>query len=65
MATFRYCVTLQSDGWAGIVYVDVTLTRYKVKVKVTGLLNFRKLPKIALLYVYLLRHFGVELKSQN
>jgi len=27
----------------GIVHADVTLTRSKVKVKVTGLLNFRKL----------------------
>jgi len=26
-------------------YVNVTLTRSKVKVKVTGLLNFRQLPK--------------------
>jgi len=33
-----------------IVHADVTLTRCKdkVKVKVTGLLKFRKLPKIAL-----------------
>ena len=34
-------------GYAGsptyTVYVDVTLTRSKVKVKVTGLLNFRQL----------------------
>jgi len=28
-----------------IVYVDVTLTPSKVKVKVTGLLNFRQLAK--------------------
>jgi len=27
------------------VYIDVTLTRSKVKVKVTGLLNFRQLAK--------------------
>jgi len=37
----------QMVGQAGrlrrIVYVDMTLTRSKVKVKVTGLLNFRKL----------------------
>jgi len=31
------------------VYVDVTLTRSKVKVKVTGLLNFRQLASRALL----------------
>ena len=31
-----------------IVHADVTLARSKVKVKVTGLLNFRKLPKVAL-----------------
>ena len=31
------------------VYVDVTLTRSKVKVKVTGLLNFRQLPKPCML----------------
>ena len=29
----------------GTVYADMTLTRSKVKVKVTGLLNFRKLAK--------------------
>jgi len=28
-----------------IPHADMTLTRSKVKVKVTGLLNFRKLPK--------------------
>jgi len=32
----------------GSVYADMTLTRSKVKVKVTGLLNLRQLPKIAL-----------------
>jgi len=48
---FRYCVTLQSDGWASwysttaIVHADMTLTRSEVKVKVTGLLNFRKLAR--------------------
>ena len=31
-----------------IVHADVTLIRCKVKVKVTGLLKFRTLPKIAL-----------------
>jgi len=31
-----------------IVHVDVTLAEFKVKVKVTGLLKFRKLRKIAL-----------------
>ena len=31
------------------VYVDVTLTRSKVKVKVTGLLNFRQLAKLYML----------------
>jgi len=41
-------VTLQSDGWlagstTGIVHANMTLTRSKVKVEVTGLLNFRKL----------------------
>ena len=29
----------------GIVHADVTLTQSKVKVKITGLLNFRKLAK--------------------
>jgi len=29
----------------GIVHGDMTLTRFKVKIEVTGLLNFRKLPK--------------------
>jgi len=41
-----------------IVHVNVALTRSKVKVKVTGLLKFRKLPKIAIFYVYL-RRFGM------
>jgi len=31
------------------VYVDVTLTHSKVKVKVTGLLNFLQLPKLCML----------------
>ena len=53
MAIFRYCVTLQSRGWACryrpicTVYVDVTLTRSKVKV--TWLLNFRQLAKPCML----------------
>jgi len=33
----------------GIVHADVTLTRSKVKVKVTGLLQFRKLAKPCML----------------
>jgi len=40
-------------GYAGsptyIAYVGVTLTRSKVKVKVTGLLNFRQLAKPCML----------------
>jgi len=43
---------IQSDGWARwqsytycVVYVDVTLTRSNVKVKVTDLLKFRKFPR--------------------
>jgi len=49
-AIFWYCVMLQSHAWAAgspthTVYVDVTLSRSKVKV--TQLLNFRKLPKTA------------------
>ena len=31
------------------VYIDLTLTRSKVKVKVTGLLNFRQLAKPCML----------------
>ena len=42
-------------GYAGsatrTAYVDVTLTRSKVKVKVTGLLNFRQLAKLCMLAV--------------
>jgi len=41
----------QMVGQAGsrirIVYADMNLIRSKIKIKVTGLLNFRKLPKIA------------------
>jgi len=47
------------------VYVDVTLTRSKVKVKVTDHLNFRQLPINAHFQVYLLRHFRVELKNDG
>jgi len=40
-------------GYAGsptrIVYVGVTLTRSKVNVNVTGLLNFRQLAKLCML----------------
>ena len=51
---FRYWVMLQSHGWdAGsptyTAYVDMTLTRSKVMVKVTGLLNFRQLAKPCML----------------
>jgi len=51
---FRYCVKLQSYGWCAgsptrTVYVDVTLTRSKVKVNLTGLLNFRQLAKPCML----------------
>jgi len=45
------------------VYVGMTLTRSKIKV--TELLNVRKLPKPALYYDYLLRHFRVELKTDG
>ena len=42
-------------GYAGsptyTAYVDMTLTRSKVKVKVTGLLNFRQLAKPCMLAV--------------
>ena len=52
IAIFRWCVMLQSHGMmvghAGsptrTVNVDTNLTRSKVKVKVTELMNFRKLP---------------------
>ena len=46
-------------------YVDMTLTRSKVKVKVTGLLNFQQLPINAHFYVYLFCHFGAELKTDG
>jgi len=40
-------------GYAGSLtytaYVDMTLTQFKVKVKVTGLLNFRQLTKPCML----------------
>ena len=57
IAIFRWCMMLQSHGMmaghAGsptcTVYVDVTLTRSKVKVMVTGLLNFRQLAKPCIL----------------
>ena len=36
------------------MYVDVTLTRSKVKVKVTGLLNFRQLAKLAAIIIIII-----------
>jgi len=36
-------------GHTGIVHADMTLTRSNVKIKVTGLLNFRKLAKPCML----------------
>jgi len=47
------------------VYVDVTLTRSKVKVKVTDHLNFRQLAINVHFHVYLLRHFCMELKTDG
>jgi len=47
------------------VYVNVTLTRSKVKVKVTEHLNFRQLAITAHFYVYFLRHFRTELKTDG
>jgi len=38
-----------ADSTTGIVHADMTLTRSKVKVKVTGLLNVRKLAKPCML----------------
>jgi len=47
------------------VYVDVTVTRSKVNVKVTDHLNFRELTITAHFYVYLLRYFRAELKTDG
>jgi len=47
----------------GIVHADVTLTRSKVKV--TEHLNFWQLPITAHFYIYLLRHFRVQLKPDG
>jgi len=47
------------------VYADVTLTQSKVMVKVMEHLNFQKLPITAHFYIYLLRHFHVELKTDG
>ena len=46
----------------GIVHADVTLTRSKVKVKVTELV---KLQKLHCCRSYLLRNFRVELKTDG
>jgi len=35
----------RAGSTSGIVHVDVTVTRSKIKVNITGLLNFRKLAK--------------------
>jgi len=50
---------------ARTVYVDMTLTRSKVKVKVTQHLNFRQLPIAAHFQAYLLRRFRVDLKTDG
>jgi len=47
------------------VYVDVTLIRSKVKVRVTEHLNFQQLAITAHFQVYLLGHFRVELKTDG
>jgi len=39
----------RAGSTTGIVHADMTLTRSKVKVKVTGLLNLRKLVKPCML----------------
>jgi len=66
MATFRYSHMV---GHAAIptrtVYVDVTLTRSNVNVKVMDHLNFPQLAITANFYVYLLRHFRAELKTDG
>jgi len=46
---YRHTVGRAGSSTTGSVYADMTLTRSKVKVKVTGLLKLRQLPKIALL----------------
>jgi len=52
MAIFPYCLRNHTVGHAGsptgTVHADMTLTRSKVKVKVTGLWKFLTLPQIAL-----------------
>jgi len=55
-AIFRYCVMLLHSHMVGqtgsptyTVYVDMTLTRSKVKIKVTEHLNFRQLAKPCML----------------
>jgi len=58
---------LQSHGWEAAsptltVYVDVTLTPFKVKVKVTEHLNFRQLPIAAHFQVYLSATFALSSK---
>jgi len=49
----------------GIVDADMTLTRFKVKGKLTEHLNFRQLPITARFYVYVLRHLRVEFKTDG
>jgi len=55
----------QAASTTGIVHADMTLTRSKVKVKVTEHSNFRQLPITAHFYVCLLRHFRVQLKPDG
>jgi len=53
----------QAGSPSRTVYVDMILTRSKVKV--TEHLNFRQLPITAHFQVYLLRHFRVQLKTDG
>jgi len=49
----------RADRPKRIVHADVILTRSKINVKVTGLLNFRKLPKACVLAAMSVSPFGV------
>jgi len=56
MAIFRYCVRLQSHGWARTVYVDMI---DPIQGQSQGDEAFEL---TAHFHIYLLRHFRVEVK---
>jgi len=56
--TSLYVKTRSNKATTGILHADMTLARSKVKVKVTGLLNFRQLAKPCMLAAMIVSPLG-------